>query len=972
MALFNELVWQHRRKHSKAWLFFTALLSMMLISYAVIFVLVVSAQQQQDRLILEQIQFFIRHIITEDHQDTEVLNNIDAKGRNYAIVIFSPSDQINAYSNTSQTSYTAAANWQVYRQKTDITLQTIGKIEAVRVLPDGYRVYVYLASPYFYYRFMSPINLLPLLGFLLITAAYRFFVNRQTRAWQSLLEYCHALPHYIVNDYQPYRVTNRSFDLDIAQMEQVINRFGFQLYRYFHELKALSQHQQQLIENMPISLFILNRKGRISYFNQQFSKDFMTPFYPDALYLLSDFVAGKDKVNQQRLSNLTGTHTAVDIAVTDLQHQHFFDLHLQPVYNHLGKVAGFSGCLQNVSQYQNELQVAWLNEKKQQDKLASFDKLWAVLGHELRTPLSGMVGMIEILDEEKLSFDTEHQEVIHTLQQSAHGMLQMLNDMLDIAKLGAGKLNTNIAQVDLFALMRQVAELMVGNARRQQIDLLYHIDGQIPRYIETDDGRLRQILLNLLSNAIKFTQQGYVALLADLLDNTDPIIVKNNLSQNPAQKWLRIMVKDTGMGISESEQKKLFSFFNQANETISRQFGGTGLGLAISNSFSQLLGGFIHLHSEVDKGSEFQVYLPLKHYVPQVNFTFNPNQYPFHLILIVKYAISQTYVQKLLTILKVNFTIYIDLTSDNITELNHQFNNNNSHGHLPLFIVDDHCYENHNTLFEQINCFERSPKIYLTMNPERSSPSTVLEKFDGILTKPTTMNNFLAEITRVYDKFQQQHSESYVPVSAQAAYEQFLVKVSKIKTLEIQKSVNSKNARVIDTQPDSNPAKPVTENNATTATFGTSANVPPNNLPTNTAQPLVPDLSQNLVELSSQKKSILVAEDNPVNQKIVQRHLTKLGYTVILAENGQQAIDMLGVHRTQIGLILMDCHMPVLDGFEATRLIRAQQNSIPIIALTANHTEDDKQLCLNAGMDNFLTKPLNKLDLITLLNRYRI
>lgn len=107
------------------------------------------------------------------------------------------------------------------------------------------------------------------------------------------------------------------------------------------------------------------------------------------------------------------------------------------MYNHLGKVEGFSGCLQNVSQYQDELQAAWLNEKQQQDRLASFDKLWAVLGHELRTPLSGMVGMIEILEEEKSSFDTEHQEVIHTLQQSAHGMLQMLNDMLDIAKLGA-------------------------------------------------------------------------------------------------------------------------------------------------------------------------------------------------------------------------------------------------------------------------------------------------------------------------------------------------------------------------------------------------------------------------------------------------------------------------------------------------------------------------------------------------------
>lgn len=920
---------------------------MMLVSYAVIFSLTIAAHQEEDKLILAQLDFFIRHTLHEDHSDFDELNTIDFKGRDYAIVIFSPFDQITYYSNTPQASYTAVADWQVYRQKSNTTSQTMSKLEAMRVLPDGYRMYVYLSSPHFYDRFFSPLNLLPLLVFLLLVGAYSFYINRQTRAWQSLLDYCQALPEHIVNEYQPYQGSYQLFDLDMAQMAQVVNRFGYQLYHYFHEFKALSDQQQQLIENMPISLFVLNRKGQITYFNQQFSKVFMTPFYADAIYLLSDFVAGKDKVNQQRLLNLTATQTAVDIAVTDLQHQHFFDLHLQPVYNHLGKVQGFSGCLQNVSFYQQALQTAWLNEKQQQDKVASFDKLWAVLGHELRTPLAGMLGMIEILDEEKSAFDSEQQEIIHTLQQSGQGMLQMLNDMLDIAKLGAGKLNTNLAQTDLFSLMRQVAELMVGNARRQHIDLLYHIDGRIPRYIETDDGRLRQILLNLLSNAIKFTHQGYVALLADLLDSTDPIIAKNRPSQNPAQKWLRIMVKDTGMGISESEQKKLFSFFNQANESISRQFGGTGLGLAISNSFSQLLGGFIHLHSEVDKGSEFQVYLPLKNYVPQVSFRFNPSQYPFHLILILKHAISQTYVEKLFTNLNLDFSVYIGLNPNTVTRLNQQFNSHNAPIHTPLFIVDDHCYDEDLVLFEQIGCFITSPKIFLTMNTERSLPTNILDTFDGILTKPIAMNNFLAEITRVYDKFQQKNTATHQPISAQQAYENFLAKLANLK------------------QPSTNSASQANPQSVSNIEQGILYTTP-------VTLELPPPSPHKLIEVIPKNKTILVAEDNPINQKIVQRHLTKLGYQVRLAENGQQAITLLATHQADIGLILMDCQMPVMDGLEATRLIRAQQNSIPIIALTANHAEEDKQMCLSAGMDNFLTKPLNREALVSMLSRYMI
>lgn len=955
MAVLNEWAWQHRRKHAKAWLFFTALFCMMLVSYAVIFSMALSAYRQENRLLLEQIVFIVQHTIQDDHDNMDELNHLEVKGRNYAIVLFSPFEQITAYSNQPQQTLNTATNWQIYKQKNDITLQTLSELEAVRVLPDNYRVYVYLSSPDFYYRLLSPLNALPLLIFLFMLGLYVFYVNRQVQGWQSLLHYCQNLPQHIVNAYQPFPVSQRPIDLDMAQMGQVVNRLGFQLHRYFHQLKALSQHQQQLIENMPLPLFMLNRKGRITYFNQQFSKIFMTPFYADAMYLLSDFVAGKDKSNQQTLLNLGIIHTAKTIAVTDLQHQYFFDLQLQPIYNSLGKIQGFSGCLQNTSHYQNELQDAWLNEKQQQDKIASFDKLWAVLGHELRTPLTGMLGMIEILNDDKDNLASEQQEVVQTLQQSGQGMLQMLNDMLDIAKLGAGKLNTHIAQIDLFSLMRQVAELMAGNARRQEIDLLYHIDGLVPRYIDTDDGRLRQILLNLLSNAVKFTKHGYVALLADLIENNDPIVVENNLSQNPAQKWLRIMVKDTGIGISESEQKKLFSFFNQANESISRQFGGTGLGLAISNSFSQLLGGFIHLHSVVGEGSEFQVYLPLKNYIPQPSFNFNPTHYPFHMIFIVKHSVSYDYIKKIFTCLKFNYTAYMGLTPDTVKQINQAFDTQKHSHHLPLFAIDDHCYHDSTELFNDIHVFENSPKIIMTMHTERGLSTAILEKFDGVLTKPITMNNFLAEATQVYDKYEKTYSKTYVPLTAQEAYAQFLANLTKqTPTDQAKNPPLMDNANAIKLTPKSQ------ELTQTIAPIFTPINI-------NQSQRL-----PQLIEMTAPKKSILVAEDNPVNQKIVKRHLEKLGYNMILAQDGQQAIDLLHQHKSQIGLILMDCQMPVMNGLEATRIIRAEQSSIPIIALTANHGDEDKQLCLNAGMDNFLTKPLNKDKLIRLLNRYMI
>ena len=167
--------------------------------------------------------------------------------------------------------------------------------------------------------------------------------------------------------------------------------------------------------------------------------------------------------------------------------------------------------------------------------------------------------MIDLLVEDKEQFNSEQQETILTLQQSSQTMIQLLNDMLDVAKLDAGKLQTNVSSVDILKLLRQTTELMVGNARRQKISLYIFVEPQTPRFIDCDEGKLRQIILNLLTNAVKFTREGYVAVTVDKIDSHNPVIVaKSNNNAKVAHDWLKITVKDTGLGITEKDQQKLF------------------------------------------------------------------------------------------------------------------------------------------------------------------------------------------------------------------------------------------------------------------------------------------------------------------------------------------------------------------------------------------------------------------------------
>lgn len=523
--------------------------------------------------------------------------------------------------------------------------------------------------------------------------------------------------------------------------------------------------------------------------------------------------------------------------------------------------------------------------QKAEEATRAKSEFLANMSHEIRTPMNGVVGMLSLLKETKLTWEQAH--FTNTAHDSAEALLTIINDILDFSKIEAGKLVFEQLEFDLIHLIEDVLELHAENAQHKHIELINIIPSEISEYVIGDPTRLRQILNNLLSNAVKFTEKGEV------------ILRVKQLEQGEADSMLLFEVSDTGIGIPESAQSRIFESFTQADGSTTRNFGGTGLGLAISKQLANLFGGEIGFTSRLGEGSRFWFTARLKH------------------------ASTQKKAEDLPLL---------------------AFRN------LRLLIVDDNESSRHSLykLLRSWDCdvqvMDRGSSALMTLNravDERHPFDVIMIDSDMPEMDGYQLVRYIRENPRLAD----------------------------LKTILMCHSVNKMmKAEARNAGFDNYVTKPVRQSYLHDVIALVMGYI---------SSPENQDSEENTVPVNRSNQAngetILLVEDNLVNQRVASSMLVKLGYNIDIADNGQIAVAK--IKQNHYDLVLMDCQMPIMDGFAATRKIREIElerstKPVTIIAMTANAMEGDREKCIDAGMNDYLCKPVKMESFKTIIHKW--
>ncbi|MAC48415.1 MAG: hypothetical protein CMI12_16460 [Oceanospirillum sp.] len=558
---------------------------------------------------------------------------------------------------------------------------------------------------------------------------------------------------------------------------------------------------------------------------------------------------------------------------------------VMPVFNKFQKLDSIISIRTDIT-HQKQVEAALMEEKERAEEASQAKSSFlANMSHEIRTPMNAVIGMSHLALQN--SPDAKTRNYIEKIQGAAQNLLGIINDILDFSKIEAGKLDIEKTAFRLDNVLNNLAAVTDVKAAEKKLSVVFDYSDDVPLSLEGDPLRLGQVLLNLVNNAIKFTRQGEVKISVSRLE-------LNNLSDQSGKGGangqeeveLRFSVKDTGIGMTEEAQKKLFQSFSQADVSTTRQYGGTGLGLAISKQLVELMGGQIGVYSEPGEGSDFFFTIRCqRHHTPEAD---SVDLRSIRVLYIEDDPVALESTLSILQAAEVN-AVGEQSAPDGLNNLVNTALEDEAE--FDVVLVDWQMPVMDGLQVAQSirnnSALKKQPVILLiTAHGGEELQSQVNKQLvDGVLLKPLSGSHLIDSI-----------QEALV----------------KRKSIQVRSGLSVGFARY------------------------------------------------QMDDITSRAGArVLIAEDNGINQEVIQGLMAPFAMDITLVDNGEDAVK--AVQAEQFDLVMMDIQMPKLDGMAATAQILQMRlaKQPPIIAMTAHAMQEDVQRCLAAGMSDHISKPID-------------